>query len=64
MALLPEELSGTDEGCRVLELPSDDVRPLVRKQGQVTMRSDPLCETRVHDCLTSRSDGDWLRHLA
>ena len=64
MAFLPEELSCANEGCGVLELPTDDVGPLVDQKGQVTVRSDPLGETRVHDCLTSRSDCNGLGHLA
>ena len=63
VALLPEELTGSDEGSGVLELPTDDIGPLVGQERQVTMRADPLAETGVHDCLGGGSDGDRFRHL-
>ena len=47
----------------MLELPTHDVRPLISQKGQVAMRTDPFGETRVHDCLTGRSDGNRLGHL-
>ena len=64
MPLLPEELTSANERRRVLELPSNDVGPLVEEQGQVTVRPDPLGVGRVHDCLGGRPDRDGLRHLA
>jgi len=51
MALLPEELSCSDEGGWVLELPSDDIGPLVEEQWEVSMGSDPLCIGWVHNGL-------------
>jgi hypothetical protein len=51
MAFLPEELACADEWSGVLELPSDNVGPLVDEKGQVAMRANPLCETGVHDGL-------------
>jgi hypothetical protein len=42
VALLPQELAGTDERGGVLELPSHDVCPLVEAQEQVSVASDPL----------------------
>jgi len=37
VAFLPEEFSRSNEGCWMLELPSDDIGPLVGEQGQITM---------------------------
>lgn len=51
VTFLPKELAGANERCWVLELPSDDIGPLVGKQGQVTVRSDPLGERGIHDGL-------------
>ena len=58
VAFLPEELAGPEEGGRVLELPPDDVAPLVELEGQVPVAPDPLGEGRVHDGLRGRPDGD------
>mmetsp|Transcript_35021 Transcript_35021/g.53759 ORF Transcript_35021/g.53759 Transcript_35021/m.53759 type:complete len:601 (-) Transcript_35021:128-1930(-) len=63
VALLPEELAGSDEGSGVLELPSDDVSPLVDLEGEVSVGTDPLRECGVHNSFGSRSDGDGLVHL-
>ena len=63
VTFLPEELTSADERSRVLELPSDDIGPLVKEQRQVTMRPNPFSIGRVHDCLGSRPDSDRLRHL-
>lgn len=38
---LPEELARADERRRVLELPADDVRPLVQTQREVAVAADP-----------------------
>ena len=43
VALLPEELAGTEEGLRVLELPPDDGVPLVQLQWKVTVAVNPFC---------------------
>jgi hypothetical protein len=42
VALLPQELSGSEERLRVLELPSDDRVPLVELEREVSVRVDPL----------------------
>jgi hypothetical protein len=39
---LPQELAAADEGCGVLELPTDNVCPLIQAQGQVAVAADPL----------------------
>ena len=44
MTFLPQELSRSNEGSRMLELPTDHVRPLVGEKGQITMGTDPLSE--------------------
>lgn len=63
MTLLPEELSGPDEWSWMLELPADDVGPLVKLQWQVPMRSHPLCVGWIHDGFRSWSDSDLLLKL-
>ena len=45
--LLPEELARADEGGGVLELPPDDVGPLVEPEGQVAPRADPVGKVGV-----------------
>ena len=52
MTLLPQELARADERRRVLELPTNDVRPLVQTDRQVTMSTNP---TSVR-CLLSLLD--------
>ena len=47
MPLLPQELARADEGGRVLELPPDDVCPLVEPEGQVPPGADPVGEVGV-----------------
>ena len=64
VAFLPEELTGSDEGCRVLEFPSDHVCPLVEAEGQVPVGVDPLGVARVHNSFTGGSNGDGLREDA
>jgi len=51
MALLPEELSCSDERSWVLELPSDDIGPLIEEQWEVSVGSDPLGIRWVHNGL-------------
>lgn len=63
VALLPEELSRSDEWRGVLELPPHHIGPLVRQQGQVTMRTNPFRERRIHDCLTGGADSDGFWHF-
>ena len=48
VTLLPEELSGPEEGLGVFELPSHDVTPLVQLDGQVTVGLYPGRVGRVH----------------
>ena len=48
MSLLPQELAASDEGRRVLELPTDDIGPLVELERQVAVAADPLGVVRVH----------------
>ena len=58
MALLPQELTRSDERRRVLEFPTDDVTPLVQSQRQVSVRVNPIRVVRVHDRLGRRSNRD------
>ena len=56
VTFLPQELSGSDERCGVFKLPSDDVGPLVKFQGEITMALDPIGIGRIHDGLAGWSD--------
>lgn len=60
VALLPQELSSSEERLGVLELPTDDGVPLVELEGQVTVTSDPLGVVGVHDSLRRGTDSDLL----
>ena len=42
VAFLPKELTSSNERCGVLELPSHHIGPLIQKQGEITMGSDPF----------------------
>lgn len=63
MTLLPKEFSGSNEGGGVLELPSDDVGPLVQLEGKVTVTLDPLGIGVVHDGFGGGSDSNGLLEL-
>lgn len=56
VSFLPQKLSASDEGSRILELPSHDVAPLVELQGKISVSADPLREARVHDRLACGTD--------
>ncbi len=60
VALLPEELTRSNKGRGMLKFPTDDIRPLVKQQWQVTIRVDPLCKARVHYGFTRGADSDRL----
>ncbi|KAH3664938.1 hypothetical protein OGATHE_003753 [Ogataea polymorpha] len=60
MALLPQELSGSEEWLRVLEFPSNHRVPLVELQWQISVRTDPFGIVRIHDGFTCWSDSNWL----
>ena len=60
VALLPEELSRSDEWGGVFELPSDNIGPLIQLQRQVSVTGDPFGVGGIHDGLTSWSNGDRL----
>ena len=64
MAFLPKELSGSNEGSGVLELPSDDVGPLIQFQGKVSMTLDPIGVCWIHDGLAGRTNGNWFSEVA
>ena len=64
VALLPEELPSAKEGSRVLELPPNDVGPLIELEGQVAMALDPVREGGVHDGFRGGTDGDGLGELS
>lgn len=44
----------------MLELPSDNVIPLIQLERQITMGLDLACKMRVHGSFTGRSNGDRL----
>lgn len=58
VALLPEELSGSEKRLGVLELPPNNRVPLVQLQRQVTMASDPFGVVRVHNSFRRGTDGN------
>jgi hypothetical protein len=64
VTFLPQELSSSDERSRMLEFPSDNVSPLVKKNGEISVRVNPLGKTRIHNSLTSRSDGNRLLEIS
>lgn len=67
---LPQEFTGTNERSGVLELPTDNIGPLVQTEGQVTVTTDPTSvscmllftqwHTRIHDSLRSGTNSDRL----
>jgi hypothetical protein len=63
VTLLPQELTRAQEGLRMFEFPPDDRVPLVKTEGKVTMRTDPLRIVGVHDCLGGGTNGDVLLKL-
>lgn len=60
VAFLPEELARSDERHWMLELPSDNVVPLVQLQGEVSVRLDLAGEMRVHGGFRCGANGDGL----
>jgi hypothetical protein len=60
MAFLPEEFSGSDEWSWMLELPSDDIGPLIEFEGKVSVALDPVGISWIHDGLTGWPDGNWF----
>merc|ERR1740139_872609 len=63
VSFLPEELSGADEGSGMLELPPNNIRPLIDHHRQVSMRVNPLSKRRVHNSLGRRSNRNRLSQL-
>ena len=63
VTFLPEEFPGSDEWSWMLELPADDVGPLVKLQWQVPVRSHPLRVSWIHDGFRCWSDGNLLLKL-
>ena len=60
MTFLPKELSCPNERSGMLELPSDDIGPLIQEHRQVSMRVDPLSKGWVHDSLTGGTNCNGL----
>ena len=63
VTLLPQELSRTEERHGVLELPSDNVVPLVELERQVAVALDLLGVVAVHGGLTGRTHSQPLLQL-
>mmetsp|Transcript_12635 Transcript_12635/g.46666 ORF Transcript_12635/g.46666 Transcript_12635/m.46666 type:complete len:337 (+) Transcript_12635:2355-3365(+) len=60
MPLLPQELARADERRGILELPPDDVAPLIQLQRQIPVTANPLCVERVHDGFRGWTDRNVL----
>lgn len=60
VALLPQELTGSEEGLGVLELPSHNGVPLVQAQRKVTVAANPARIVWVHHSLTCGTNGNLL----
>ena len=50
VSLLPEKFPRPDKRSRVLEFPSNYIRPLVQLQWQISVASDPFGVGRIHYC--------------
>ena len=61
VSLLPKEFPSSQKWGGVLELPSNDVTPLVELEGKVAVGRYPVAEGRVHDGLGGGADGNGLR---
>lgn len=48
---------------RTLELPSNNIVPLVQLQGKIAMRLDLACEVRVHGGFGGRTNGNGLLEI-
>lgn len=64
VALLPEELTGAEEGLRVLEFPADDRVPLVEFEWEIAVGADPFGIVRVHDGFGSGADRNVFLKLS
>lgn len=58
VAFLPQELPSSNEGRGVLELPPNDISPLVEENGKVSVTLNPPSVGRVHDSFTGGPNGD------
>mmetsp|Transcript_7354 Transcript_7354/g.13573 ORF Transcript_7354/g.13573 Transcript_7354/m.13573 type:complete len:268 (-) Transcript_7354:128-931(-) len=56
VTLLPKEFSASYKRSWVLELPANDVTPLIQTHWQVSVAADPGCVKGVHDSLTCWTD--------
>mmetsp|Transcript_46216 Transcript_46216/g.92241 ORF Transcript_46216/g.92241 Transcript_46216/m.92241 type:complete len:317 (+) Transcript_46216:1629-2579(+) len=64
VALLPQKLTCAQEWRRMLELPTHHRAPLVKQQGKIAVRVDPIGESRVHDGFRCGADGNGLVKIA
>lgn len=64
VTFLPQEFSGTNERCGMLEFPADDITPLIEEEGKVTMAVDPFCESRIHNSFRSGANSNGFREVA
>ena len=63
VTFLPKKLSGPQERGWMLELPSNDVAPLIEAQWEIAMTLNPFGVGRIHDGFRGRTDGDGLGQL-
>lgn len=47
----------------MLKFPADDIGPLVKAQGKISVGVNPFAEAGIHNCLRGRSDGNWLLEI-
>lgn len=63
VTFLPQEFSCSDEWSWMLELPSDDVCPLIKFDWQVSVTLNPLSIGWIHDSFRGWSDGNWFSQI-
>ena len=63
VTFLPQKFTCSNEWSRVLELPSDDVSPLIEFKRKISMTLNPVCVGRIHNGLASGSNSDWFSKI-
>lgn len=63
VALLPEELAGSQERSGILKLPANHVAPLIDLKGHIAVAANPLGEEGIHDRLARGANGNVLREI-
>lgn len=44
----------------MFEFPTNNVCPLIKQEGQISVTVNPLCEWRIHNGFRSGTDSDWF----